>query len=62
MKTADGAEETFRLSDRAAKDAGKDIATGAEKTAKVTVYYTDEAGHKVAHFQENALGALTSTR
>jgi len=50
VKTADGAEETFRLSDRAAKDAGKDIATGAEKTAKVTVYYTDEAGHKVAHF------------
>jgi hypothetical protein len=50
VKTADGAEETFRLSDRAAKDAGKDIATGAEKTAKVTVYYTGEAGHKVAHF------------
>jgi hypothetical protein len=55
VKTADGAEETFRLSDRAAKDAGKDIATGAEKTAKVTVYYTDEAGHKVAHFFKKTL-------
>ena len=55
VKTADGAEETYRLSDRAAKDAGKDIATGAEKTAKVTVYYTEEAGHKVAHFFKKAL-------
>ena len=55
VKTADGAEETFRLSDRAAKDAGKDIAAGAEKTAKVTVYYTDEAGHKVAHFFKKGL-------
>lgn len=32
------------------KDAGKDIAEGAEKSAKVTVYYTEDAGHKVAHF------------
>jgi hypothetical protein len=50
VKTADGAEETYRLTDSAAKDAGKDIAAGAEKSAKVTVYYTEEAGHKVAHF------------
>ena len=50
VKTADGTVETYKLTDRAAKDAGKDIAEGTEKSAKVTVYYTDEAGHKVAHF------------
>ena len=50
VKTADGTEETYRLADRAAKDTGKDIAEGAEKSGKVTVYYTEEGGHKVAHF------------
>jgi hypothetical protein len=44
------AEETYRLADRAVKDTGKDIGEGAEKSAKVTVYYTEEGGHKVAHF------------
>jgi hypothetical protein len=52
VKTADGAEATFRLTDRAATDAGQDIGKGAEKTGKVTVYYTEEAGHKIAHFFE----------
>jgi hypothetical protein len=55
VKTADGAEETYRLTDSAAKDAGKDIAKGTEKSAKVTVYYTEEAGHKVAHFFKSAI-------
>ncbi|MGA2726124.1 MAG: hypothetical protein ABSG79_27425 [Bryobacteraceae bacterium] len=55
LKTADGAEETYRLTDSAAKDAGKDIAAGAEKSAKVTVYYTEEGGHKVAHFFKRAI-------
>ena len=50
VKTADGTEETFRLADRAVKDTGKDIGEGAEKSGKVTVYYTEEGGHKVAHF------------
>jgi hypothetical protein len=50
VKTAHGAEETYRLTDSAAKDAGKDITAGAEKTAKVTVYYKEEGGRKVAHF------------
>jgi len=50
VKTADGSEVTYRLTDSAAKDAGKDIAEGAEKSAKVTVYYTEDGGHKVAHF------------
>jgi len=50
LKTADGGENVFRLTDHAAEDAGKDISEGAEKSAKVTVYYTEQAGHKVAHF------------
>jgi arginine repressor len=52
VKTADGTEETFKLSAHAADDAGKDIAKGTEKTAHVTVYYTEEAGKKTAHFFE----------
>jgi len=50
VKTADGAEETYHLTEHAAKDAGKDIAKGSEKSAKVTVYYTEVGGRKVAHF------------
>jgi hypothetical protein len=50
--TADGSEETFRLTDHATEDAGKDMAKGTEKGSKVTVYYTEDAGKKVAHFFE----------
>src|SRR5580700_34010 len=50
VKTADGTEQTFRLTDHAAKDTGKDIGKGADKSAKVTVYYTEKAGTKTAHF------------
>lgn len=50
VKTADGTEETYRLTDKAAKHAGSDIAKGAEKGAKVTVYSTEEGGKKVIHF------------
>jgi hypothetical protein len=46
VKTADGTEKTFELTDDAVKDAGK----GVEKGAKVTVYYTEEGGKKTAHF------------
>jgi hypothetical protein len=56
VKTADGTEQTFRLSGHAAADAGKDIAKGSEKSAKVTVYYTEEAGKKTAHFFEKIIG------
>jgi hypothetical protein len=52
VKTADGTEETFKLSGHAAEDGGKDIGKGTEKTTKVTVYYTEEAGKKTAHFFE----------
>jgi hypothetical protein len=53
VKSADGTEQTFKLADRAAEDAGKDIGKAAEKSARVTVYYTEDAGKKVAHFFEN---------
>jgi hypothetical protein len=52
VKTADGTEETFRLTGHATADAGKDLAKGTEKGSKVTVYYTEDAGKKVAHFFE----------
>ena len=47
---SDGTEEDFRLTEHASKDAGKDIAKETEKGTKVTVYYTEDAGKKVAHF------------
>lgn len=52
VKTADGTEHTFQLSGHAAADAGKDIAAGTEKGAKVVVYSTETSGKKVAHFFE----------
>jgi hypothetical protein len=55
VKTGSGAEETYRLTESAAKDAGKGIDEGTEKSAQVTVYYTGEAGHKVAHFFKKAI-------
>ena len=55
VKTADGAEATFRLTDRAATDTGKDIGKAAEKSGKVTVYYTEEGGRKIAHFFKRAI-------
>lgn len=55
VKTKDGAEDSYRLTGRAAKDSGKEIADGAGKSEKVTVYYTEEAGHKVAHFFKKTL-------
>ena len=52
IKTENGTEHTFRLSEHAADNAGKDVAKGTEKSAHVTVYYTEEAGKKTAHFFE----------
>lgn len=49
IKFADGRTETFRLTDRAAEDAGKDVGRAAKGT-QVVVYYSDDAGQKVAHF------------
>lgn len=50
VKSADGTEKTFEYTDDAAKDLGKATGKGTEKGAKVTVYYTEEGGKKVAHF------------
>lgn len=50
VKSSDGVESSYRLTDHAARDGGKDIGEGMEKGAKVTVYYTEDAGKKVAHF------------
>jgi hypothetical protein len=50
VKTADGTEKTFEYTGDAGKDVGKGVGKGTEKSAKVTVYYTDEAGKKIAHF------------
>jgi len=55
VKTAAGAEETYHLTDNAAKFAGKEVLAGTEKSAKVTVYYTEEASHKVVHFFKLAI-------
>lgn len=48
VKTADGTEQTFKITEHAGEDVGK----GIEKSAKVSVYYTEEAGKKIAHFFE----------
>lgn len=55
LATDKGAEETFRLTDRAAQNAGKEIGETAAKSAKVTVYYTEEGGRKVVHFFKKAI-------
>ena len=48
VKTADGTEQTYRIASHAADE----TADKTEKAAKVTVYYTENAGKKVAHFFE----------
>jgi hypothetical protein len=53
VKTADGTKETFVVADHATVDTGKAVARysaqGARKGEHVTVYYTEEAGKKIAH-------------
>jgi hypothetical protein len=53
VKTADGTKETFVVADHAVVDTGKDVTRystqGAKKGEHVTVYYTEEAGKKIAH-------------
>ena len=55
IATADGTERTFRLLGRGARDTGRDVEKGVDKSAKVTVYYTEEGGDKVAHFFKSTL-------
>jgi len=53
VKSADGTKETFEVADHAVVDTGKGVARystrGAKKGERVTVYYTEEAGKKIAH-------------
>ncbi len=46
VKTAEGAEETYHLTGNAVRETGK----GLDKAGKVTIYYTEEGGKKIAHF------------
>ena len=46
VKTADGAEATYHLTGEATRETAK----GLDKAGKVTVYYTEEGGRKIAHF------------
>jgi hypothetical protein len=46
VKTAEGAEETYHLTATAARETGQ----GLDKAGKVTIYYTEEGGKKIAHF------------
>ncbi|MGA3087947.1 MAG: hypothetical protein ABSD75_05000 [Terriglobales bacterium] len=52
VDTGTGAKETFELTDHASEDAGKGVAKATAKGSKVAVYYTEDAGKKVAHFFE----------
>jgi hypothetical protein len=61
VKTADGAVETFHLSERSVLDMGKGIGEGAEAVGQgvkagenVTVHYTTEGGRRVAHLVKQA--------
>jgi hypothetical protein len=53
VKTADGTKETFVVADHATIDTAKGIGhyteVGAKEGEHVTVYYTEEAGKKIAH-------------
>jgi hypothetical protein len=50
VKTADGTEHTFELTERAAKDGGKDRST--EKGTKVVVYSSQNIREDAACFCE----------
>jgi hypothetical protein len=54
LKLANGTTETLELTERAAADAGKEIGDIEQTSTKVVVYYSDEAGHKVAHYFRKA--------
>jgi hypothetical protein len=57
VKTADGTKDTFVVADHATVDTGKDVGkysvVGVKKGEHVTVYYTEDAGKKIAHAFEH---------
>jgi aminoglycoside N3'-acetyltransferase len=50
VKTADGSEHVFEMTEHVTVDASKATARQARKAGKATVYYTEEGGKKIAHF------------
>jgi len=50
IRFANGTSETLRLTERAAAEAHSDLDDASKGGARVVVYYSDEAGRKVAHF------------
>ena len=52
VKAADGTEHTFKVAGHDTVVSAKDIGKATDKSGKVTVYYTESAGKKVAHFFE----------
>ncbi len=52
VKSADGTEHTFDVAGHDTADAAKGIGKATDKSGKVTVYYTEQGGKKVAHFFE----------
>ena len=50
VKSADGTEHAFEVSGHDTAEAAKGIGKAADKTGKVTVYYSEEGGKKVVHF------------
>lgn len=52
VKTADGSVQTFKMANSTTQEQSKKLAGDAQKSAHVTVYYTQEAGKRVAHFFE----------
>jgi hypothetical protein len=52
VKAADGTDHTFDVAWRDTAEAAKDISKDADKAGKVTVYYAEEGGRKIAYFFE----------
>lgn len=52
VKAGDGTDHTFHVVGHDTVTSAKEIGKGADKSGKVTVYYTESAGKKVAHFFE----------
>jgi hypothetical protein len=50
VKDVDGVQETFEYTDHAANDLSQVVVKGAERGARVTVYYTEEGSKKMAYF------------
>lgn len=55
VKLADGTEHIFHVVKRTAIHEAQETTAGAEKSTKVTVYYTEEAGQKVAYFFQRTI-------